>query len=88
VSAALSGGPVPGACRGFAADPLIQIKARARGSGEHHRTRRPAMNELDNMVDHAEDEPVSDAASWIGRVADASSDYETIGSEVAADIGL
>lgn len=46
------------------------------------------MSELNDRMDGAEDEPASESAGWIGRVSDASSDFESVGAEVAADIGL
>lgn len=46
------------------------------------------MNELNDVMDGAEDEPVSELSDWIGRVTDASRDFESVGPEMAADLGL
>lgn len=46
------------------------------------------MSGLDDEMGGAADEHPSDAYSWIVRVADASSDFEAIGAEDAAGLGL
>lgn len=46
------------------------------------------MIELDEEMGGAADEQPSEESSWIGRVADATSDFESIGAEVAAELGL
>ena len=47
-----------------------------------------AMSELDSGMGGASDEQASEASGWIERLTDASSDFEVIGAEVAAGLGL
>ena len=46
------------------------------------------MTELDDEMGGAADERPSEESGWIGRVADGTSDFESIGAEVAAGLGL
>lgn len=46
------------------------------------------MIDLNDRMDEAADERPSEASDWIERVTDASSDFEAIGVEVAAGLGL
>lgn len=46
------------------------------------------MIELNDEMGGAADERPSEESGWIGRVTDATSDFESIGAEVAAELGL
>ena len=46
------------------------------------------MSELDDQMNGAAEEHPSDATGWIERVSEASSDFESIGAEDAAGLGL
>lgn len=46
------------------------------------------MNQLNDEMYDAADEQPSEESCWIERLTDASSDYESIGAEAAAGLGL
>lgn len=46
------------------------------------------MGYADESIDAAEEQRGREADDWVDRVANASSDFEAVGPEVAADLGL
>ena len=46
------------------------------------------MSELDNEMGGAAEERASEASAWIERVTESSDDFESIGAEDAAGLGL